>query len=435
MYQLIQRICRPVAAGLASLAFTAFASAAGAQTAPAQAEVAVAQPGSASPTADLERRVDALAADIEQLKLGDAAAPVALESKYGLGPAASKVYRQTSGLSVGGYGEMLYRNVQEQPRQDVLDFLRNVLYFGYKFDDRWVLNTEIEFEHVTEVYVEFGYIDYLWRPELNIRAGMMLVPMGLVGEMHEPTTVLTATRPETETAILPSTWRENGVGLFGDVGPLTYRAYLLNGMNAAGFSAAGLRAGRQKGANAKAEDFAGVLRLDYTGTPGLLVGGSVYYGGADQDQLGTVEINNLIYEGHLDLKWRGLEIRGLFAQARTDGAAELNKARALTDAKGVAEVMQGYYAQIGFDVLAPFDFQDQSLTPVLRYERVNTHAQVVAGFKADPKQDRSAVAVGLAFAPMSQVVLKGEYQMRDNAAEADGDKPGDQWFLQLGYIF
>src|SRR5690606_5504586 len=118
---------------------------------------------------------------------------------------------------------------------------------------------EIEFEHAStgqggEVSVEFAYLDYLATPHLGVRAGMVLVPMGFVNELHEPTTFLGTTRPLTESTIIPTTWRENGAGVFGDIGDFSYRAYVINGLDAVGggssraggFSAAGLRGGRQK---------------------------------------------------------------------------------------------------------------------------------------------------------------------------------------------
>ena len=66
-----------------------------------------------------------------------------------------------------------------------------VLYFGYKFNDRFLFNSEIEFEHGSteddgEVSVEFAYLDYLWRKPLNVRAGLLLLPLGFVNELHEP---------------------------------------------------------------------------------------------------------------------------------------------------------------------------------------------------------------------------------------------------------
>ena len=122
---------------------------------------------------------------------------------------------------------------------DQLDFLRAIVYFGYKWNDHWLFNSEIEFEHAStedggEASVEFAYLDYLWKPELNARAGLLLIPMGFVNELHEPTTFLGARRPDVERVIIPTTWRENGFGLFGEAGPVSYRTYVVNGFEADG---------------------------------------------------------------------------------------------------------------------------------------------------------------------------------------------------------
>ena len=161
-----------------------------------------------------------------------------------IGPAASKVYGRSSGLSVGGYGESLYQNFdskredgQPSGRTNEWDYLRAVLYVGWKFDRTFVLNSEIEYEHAStgkggEVSVEFLTLDARLRDELNFRAGLLLAPVGLVNEMHEPTTYLGARRPDTESRILPSTWRANGVGVFGEAGPIAYKLYLTESLSA-----------------------------------------------------------------------------------------------------------------------------------------------------------------------------------------------------------
>ena len=107
----------------------------------------------------------------------------------------------------------------------------------------------------------------------NARAGMVLMPMGFVNRIHEPSFYFGNNRPEVERRIIPSTWREMGVGLFGAISPeLTYTAYVVNGLDATGFSSDGIREGRGSGSNAKAENFAFVARVDYglTYYPALL---------------------------------------------------------------------------------------------------------------------------------------------------------------------
>ena len=181
---------------------------------------------------ELARRIDLVAAELETLKLGEVAVQ-ADRSLHGLGPAASKVYQQPKGVSIGGYGEMVYQNFAAtndagapSAKTDEIDLLRGVVYVGYKWSDRWLLNTDLEWEHSStgmggEASVEFAYVYRLIRPEFNVRAGLVLLPMGLLNELHEPTVFLGARRPGVENAILPTTWRENGVGVFGEIGGLS----------------------------------------------------------------------------------------------------------------------------------------------------------------------------------------------------------------------
>ena len=393
--------------------------------------------------AELERKVEVLAGEVERLKLGEAAEATADRSEYGLGPAASKIYRTGRGVSIGGYGEALYQSFDSQRddgapsgRTDELDLVRAIVYFGYKFNDRLLFNSEIEFEHAKtaagepgEVAVEFAYLDYLWGPALNLRGGLVLVPMGLINELHEPTVFPSTRRPGVETAILPTTWRENGFGLFGEAGPTSYRTYVINGFDASGFTAAGLRGGRQNGARAKAADLAWVGRWDLTAVPGLLAGVSAYLGDSGQDLGPNVETR--IVDAHLDWRWRGLQLRALWAQAELDDVAQLNEALGLTGSRSVGEEMAGYYLQAGYDLFSLWRHGEQSLTPFARWEEYDTQRRVPAGYAANPANDIESLTLGLAYQPIEQVILKLDFQDIDNAAGTGVD----QWNVALGYVF
>lgn len=417
-----------------------------AEVAKLQAAVAAAQSQSASPeVAELARRIELVAAELETMKLGEAAVE-ADESVYGFGPAASKVYRKAKGVSIGGYGEVLYQGFSSTKddgspsgKLDDFDMLRGIVYIGYKWSDQWILNTELEFEHGStgktgEASVEFAYVDRLVRPELNVRAGLLLVPMGFVNELHEPTVFLGARRPGIESAIIPTTWRELGAGIFGELGGFSYRSYVVNGLDARGFTAGGVRGGRQKGSNAKAEDFAWVGRLDWTATPGLVAGGSLYYGGSGQglaDPLGgTLDVSTRILELHADWKWRGLETRALWVDASLDDVAGLNRALALVGDKSVGEAMDGYYLQAGYDVLAGRGDKGR-LLPFVRWETYDTQAEVPAGFARNPASDVEILTLGLQWQPFEQLVVKADWQDVDNGAGTGVD----QINLGLGWVF
>ncbi|MCM2316740.1 MAG: DUF2730 domain-containing protein, partial [Thermoanaerobaculia bacterium] len=398
--------------------------------------------------AEVKGQIEVLSREIESLKLQQTKVAVAADTaQHGLGAAASKVYRAEPGLSFGGYGEMLYENYDEKAddgaasgKTDQLDFLRAILYAGYKFSDKVVFNSEIEFEHGTtgnsvgEVSVEFAYLDFLVRPEFNVRAGMVLLPVGFVNELHEPTAYLGARRPQVEQRIIPTTWRENGAGVFGDAGDFTYRAYIVNGYDSAKFTASGLRDGRQKGARAKAEDFAIVGRLDWHPVEGFLLGASAYSGDSGQGRaVAGEEIggNVTTTELHAEGKYRGLTMRALWASTSVDDVALINQANGLTGNRSIGEEQDGWYAEVGYDVTSVFPLGQSSLIPYYRYEEFNTQKDVPAGFSANPANDVEISTFGVAWKPIPQAVIKVDYQDNDDGA----NKGVNQVNAALGYIF
>ncbi len=120
-------------------------------------------------------------------------------------------------LSIGGYGEIHYnQQVSGQTRYNgKMDVHRMVMFFGYQFNDKTSFVTELEFEHVKEVYVEQAFLNYNVRPNTALRAGLMLVPMGIVNEYHEPTTFNGVERPSVDKYIVPSTPSTKGVARLG----------------------------------------------------------------------------------------------------------------------------------------------------------------------------------------------------------------------------
>lgn len=382
--------------------------------------------------ADLERKVEVLSRQAERSQFGDFFIPVG-DSAHGMGNAASKIYFKEQGLSIGGYGEGLYQNKEDGI--DEADFLRAILYFGHKFNDQWVFNSEIEFEHTNESSVEFAYLDYLCHEALNFRAGLVLIPVGLVNERHEPTVFLSAQRPENERRIIPSTWRENGVGLFGDLGPVSYKAYIVNGFQGEDFSGTGLRGGRQKGSEALAEDLAYVGRLDWNARPGLLLGGSLYRGDSGQDL--DADLTTTIYEAHADWTWRGLELRALGVWAEVDDVAELNAFKAerdgieLAEVDSVGEELSGWYIQLGYNVMNEFETGTHALTPYVRWETYDTQDKLPAGAAASPDNNSDLLVLGVNYKPLEQIVFKGEWQRFENGEHDETVQVN----LAMGYVF
>ncbi|MCZ6785108.1 MAG: hypothetical protein O7G30_17550, partial [Proteobacteria bacterium] len=312
------------------------------------------------------------------------------------------------------------------------------------FTDWLVFNSELEFEHAGtggggSVSLEFLTLDFLFDPRVSARAGLLLLPMGLVNEIHEPTFFFGNERPEVERRIIPSTWRENGAGLIGKWGPVHYRGYGVNGLDASGFSVDGFRSGRQKGSRALAEHWAFTGRVDVDVLDGLLLGGSVYVGNSGQNQLDDdtgrpiPDALTTIWELHAVFRRWGATVKGLYAQSHLRDADDLSIALGLGKLEGVARKMNGGYAEFAYEVLHRF-FPDGNMTlePFYRYERLNTQKEAASGFTRNRNFDRRFHVVGLQLKPHPQVVIKLDYRNIDSRGELPIP---DEVQIGFGYVF
>lgn len=349
-----------------------------------------------------------------------------------LAPRASAVYTADR-LSFGGYGEFLAEEFDGNGA-DNFDALRWVMYFGSRFSERWIFNSEIEIEHGStdassattdsrgSVSIEFAYIDHLLTDDVALRGGVVLTPMGFVNERHEPTTFLPAARPQTETHIIPSTWRAVGVGAYGQAGPFAWTGYAINSLAGGEFTARGLRGGRQKGNRASSENVALVGRVDYVDVPGLTVGVSAFQGntGANQPEgLGT-----FLYDLHAEWNEGPWTLRGLWAEARVDDTAAFHA----RTGESVGERLAGWYVEAGFDLLSLTDARpDETLDLFLRYEELDTQASLAAGVTPGGGIDDTFTTLGLNYRPLDQVVIKLDHTFLD-----EGD---DVTRALIGYAF
>jgi len=388
------------------------------------------RPGRAASVEELERRLDLVTEELQKLK-NESAVSVEPEftSTFGQGPAASKVYHLPKGLSIGGYGEARYTAFVDDKgdRLNKADFVRLVLYTGYKFTDRILMNSELEFEHAKvegneeggEVAVEFANLDFLLDERFNLRAGLMLLPVGITNELHEPTLFHGNDRPLVERQVIPATWRELGVGAFGQLAEgLDYKLYLVTGLDADGFGATGIRSGRQEGSEATAEDLAVVARLDYQPRLGLDLGASLYLGNAGQSgEFGgqKADIFTELYELHGQFKHHGLELKALGTLLRIDEAQLLG---------GVPEQALAGYGEIAYDILPLLTpGTDQYLAPFVRFEKIDYQGSA---------EDVNLLVAGLSYKPIPKVVIKADYRNFDQQAKADS---ADEVNLGIGFIF
>ncbi len=409
--------------------------------APAPPSVEPSSPPAAGKEPATQAELKALAEEIRRLKLEIGIPDVEYKSWAGLGPAASKVYYQPKGLAIGGYGEVVYRHALDAGT-DQSDLLRAVLYVGYRFSERILFNAEIEFEHGgRETGVEFAYLDFMLAPEVRLRAGNLLVPVGVVNEMHEPAFFHGVFRPGVERSLIPTTWHENGVGLYGEVGGLRYKAYLLGGLNALGAeplqAGSWLRRARTDGFEAPTESFAGVLALAHDLGPAA-VGASIYRGRAGQGATTAagekIRADVLIAEGHATLAWKGLQARGLYAVGTLGDADRVSAALGLTGASVVGSRVRGGYLEVAYDLLSALaPGSERSLAPFARLEAMNLHDQVPAGGVKDPALDTVTWTAGLTYKPIPTVVAKADYQR--TTSEAPGAPATEQVSLGLGFVF
>jgi hypothetical protein len=365
----------------------------------------------------------------------------------------------TSGsTAIGGYGEVTLNAPSNGP--NVVDLRRLVLYVGHNFTQKLRFYGELEVEHAVtsaddkgEFEVEQAFLDYLAYKPLNFRAGVIIIPMGIINVYHEPPTFNGVDRPETDTLIIPSTWREPGAGIFGEWRGVRYQAYVVNGFNANGFTASsGLRDGHQEAQLALGHDWGLAARVEHA-FPWLYrygisadAGVSFYYSHADQGQPqfrgsegDTVSV--AMVDGDLRLRTRGLELRAELASVFIGGTHRLNRAlaaaaaAAMIDFDGpVAHQLLGGYVELGYNVLAPLRLRSgRQLVPFARYERVDTQYDVPADLGRAPGNRHDTLTCGLTFRPIAEVAVKFDYQH----VWTDSDMPADASFyrLNLGLAF
>ena len=333
-----------------------------------------------------------------------------------------------SAVTMGAYGEMLYN----QPNGDngELDVQRLVLLMGYRFNDKTQFVTEIELEHVEEVFVEQAFVNYNISNNVNLRGGLMLVPMGIINEFHEPTTFNGTERPAMDNAIVPTTWRELGVGVSGRFNAISlgYQAYLFNGFKSTlgdgegGISGVlkgsnGLRGGRQKGIKSTIDSPTLSTKLDYYGIPGLRFGLSTYFGKTQAaDDIENIEGANIgISMVGLDARYAydRFTARGQFIYASLTDTEAYNT---LTGAD-LGSALQGWYIEGAFNVL-PIQ-NEQKLFAFARYETYDTHANTAGSLVDNEAYDRTDITTGLTYHIAPGVVLKADYQFRSTAAAAN----------------
>lgn len=371
---------------------------------------------------------------------------------------------------IGGYGEMVanfkdyginrfygHKEGNAKQNHNTISIPRFVLALDYKFTPKWVLGAEIEFEYGGtgtayelentengeyetevekggEVALEQFHITRLIIPEFNVRAGHLIVPVGLTNEHHEPINFFGSSRPEGETTIIPCTWHETGIEFLGKFGKgyatFDYEAMIVTGLNANGFDRnKWVRGGKQglfEGDNFTSPAY--IARLNYTGVPGLRVGGSIYYcpnTGANSDKLITYdEIGKIpvtIYS--LDAQYsdryvtaRANYLSGNIAHADQVGAknGKLSNKSGYSRTTPIAKRAVSYNAEVGVNLKSIVGGSKNFpvIYPFVQYEYYNSQEKGEGMDVMDARCQVSKWNFGLNWKALPNLVVKADYTTR-----------------------
>ncbi len=355
-----------------------------------------------------------------------------------------------SRVTIGGYAQLDYNQPVSSDvyRNGTLDVHRMVILFGYKFNDRAQFISELELEHVDEVSVEQAFLNYRILPWLNFRGGLMLIPMGIINEYHEPPIYNGVERPNVDNRIVPTTWRELGAGFSGSFNQvsLKYQVYLMNGFKS--YDGAtylngsnGLRNGRQKGAESFMSSPNLAAKVDYFGLPGLKVGLSGYFGKTQSTLYNNLSKDNSAGIARADSSVvgvsmigvdsryakNGLEIRGQYIMTYIRNTAQYNK----FSSKDLASELSGWYAEVGYNVFQKSNLRS-ALVPFVRYEEYDTHKKVEGTVVRNQAYDKTEITAGIGWRATPELVFKGDYAWVKSAAN---DNYTGQVNLGIGIMF
>lgn len=385
--------------------------------------------------------------------------------------AADSVMQHVNGkrLSVGGYGEVaMSRNFysdhvsrysladehKNDPSHGRFDIPHAVIYLGYDFGKGWTMGTEIEFEHGGvgmayekedeeggeweqevekggEVELEQFWIQKSFGHWANIKAGHIVVPVGLNNAYHEPLNFFTVYRPEGENTILPSTWHQTGISFWGKTKGWRYELQFLAGLNSDNFTNTGWI---KKGPGTPTEGeiatkYGTALRIDNYCIKGLRIGLSGYYGhaignsypnnkdGAESKYKGVVAI------GAIDFTYNNYNwiVRGQADYGYLSDAKQLkyftNRLNGLSPFHHSAFVSKNAFAygiEAGYNIFSQIEKlrqDNQKLYLFGRYEHYNPYASKTKNTSYD-YTNVQRMAVGINYYPVKQIVVKAEYSHR-----------------------
>jgi hypothetical protein len=396
-------------------------------------------PGFAASPEELERQINLLSDEVDDLK-----------SKSSLGAGTTEQNR----VSVHGYGEMHY-NRKGSNGDETIDNHRFVIGVHAALADWIHLNAEIDFEKAAqELELEFAQLDFLLNPAFNLRAGVMLAPVGFLNEFHEPNLFWTAERPLLHNKLIPTSWTAGGAGVYGTpMEGVNYRVYLMNSLqsitsdttaNGGGaggnggsgdqFTSDGIRGGRKQVNEAIAKDFSVFARVELSKLyPGLQLGFSWVNGDTTHDIIAENGNMNLL-EADIKYRWNWFDMNATIVHTQIDNTLELNRFCAVNVCSGdISESQFGYNVQAGIHLPQLIGWKtSHDIIPHFMFERVRTQDKSNGEVTINRARNRNEIyTFGLTYLPIPAVALK----MDHTSTHTEDGFTTDQFNMALAYMY
>jgi hypothetical protein len=342
-----------------------------------------------------------------------------------------------------GYGETHYtNNVDENGGNTVIDMHRFVIGVNAVLSDWIQLNAEVDYEHgAQELEFELGYLDFRLHQAVSARAGVLLMPVGLLNEFHEPNLFWSTERPQLQNKIIPTTWNASGAGIFGTpVEGVNYRVYAVNSVQSirpSGFSSgsgstgnggqsgrftssSGIRSGRAQPNNVIAEDFAATGRLELTKLfPGFQAGFSFYVGNTTQ---GNIEEGGriLLTEADMKYRWNWFDMNASIANIDINDAAAMNAYCATqngltagTCSTVTPDNIFGWNVQAGIHIPQLLGVNtSHDLITWFMFEHIRPQDSMPSGAAPSAGVNFDVYQAGITYKPIFNVAIKADWQHR-----------------------
>lgn len=370
-------------------------------------------------SADLAARVDQLSSELAAVKAQLAAQSASASVANGANGAGGD-----NATVLTSYGEMGARLYRKDTARNSADLTRFVFGFQHRFDAKTKLVTEVEVEHAVtsaddagEVAIEQAYVERQLSDRWAARAGLFVMPMGLLNENHEPTAYYGVERNFVETAIIPSTWREGGVQFVGELDQgVTVQAGISTGFNLNKWDAADaetaespLGAVHQEMSQARSRDWGFFGAVNWRGVPGLQLGTALFTGQGNQGETGVPKMGVTLWDLHARYTPGAWDLSALYAQGTISRTADFNQTLVGNDYL-VPSRFSGWYTQAAYKLWSRGDL---ALSPFVRWEQFNTreaYADLGAGLTPEAAKAERVITVGANLAVGSGVVVKADVQ-------------------------